>query len=117
MCTLLQTKNFFAFQKKTMERLLKKQDSKQIKLGARRTSRKSTPQMIYKSALNGPSIIVPHGFQFPLACSRSSEPPNRIKCSIDGCENEKRYSCSKTGFPLCSLSCYKLNLQRIQQVL
>lgn len=100
-----------------MERLLKKQDSKQIKLGARRTSRKSTPQMIYKSALNGPSIIVPHGFQFPLASSRSSEPPNRIKCSIDGCENEKRYSCSKTGFPLCSLSCYKLNLQRIQQVL
>ena len=100
-----------------MERLLKKQDSKQIKLGLKKTSRKSTPQIIYKNALNGPSMVIPNGFQFPLAPSRIPEAPTKVKCSVDGCENDKRYSCSKTGFPLCSLNCYKIHLERIQQVL
>ncbi|KAL0272309.1 UNVERIFIED_CONTAM: hypothetical protein PYX00_005335 [Menopon gallinae] len=103
--------------KKTMERLLKKQDSKTIKSGAKKVSKKTTPQIVFRNALNGPSIIVPHGFDFPLAASKSKESPTRVKCSVDGCENVKRYSCSKTGFPLCSLKCYKANLKRIEQML
>lgn len=38
-------------------------------------------------------------------------PPKQvISCGVGGCTNQKKYSCSKTGTPLCSLDCYKKNL-------
>lgn len=100
-----------------MERLLKKQDSKTIKSGAKKVARKSTPQMVYINSQEGNKILVPNGFEFPLNYSKAKEPPMRMKCAVDGCENEKKYSCSRTGFPLCSLNCYKTNLLRIQNML
>ena len=100
-----------------MERLLKKQDSKTIKSGAKKITRKSTPQIVYVNSQTETKIIVPNGYDFPLTYSKPREPPMRMKCSVDGCENDKRYSCSKTGFPLCSLNCYKTNLLRIQDML
>lgn len=36
-------------------------------------------------------------------------PCDQKMCGVDGCENPKKYSCSKTGLPLCSLQCYKAN--------
>lgn len=33
-----------------------------------------------------------------------------VLCGVAGCENPKRYSCSKTRIPLCSLECYRKNL-------
>lgn len=33
-----------------------------------------------------------------------------VLCGVENCENPKRYSCSKTGIPLCSLECYRKNL-------
>ncbi|KAK6637930.1 hypothetical protein RUM44_008352 [Polyplax serrata] len=103
--------------KKTMERLLKKQDSKTIKSGAKKVTKKTTPQIVYVNANGEKKIIVPEGYQFPLSYTKAKEPPMRMKCAMDGCENDKRYSCSKTGFPLCSLNCYKANLLRIQNML
>lgn len=100
-----------------MERLLKKQDSKTIKSGAKKVSRKSTPQMVYVNSLKDTKIVVPPGYNFPLTGTKAKEPPLRMKCAVDGCDNDKRYSCSKTGFPLCSLNCYRTNLLRIQNML
>lgn len=37
-------------------------------------------------------------------------PKQAISCGVGGCTNQKKYSCSKTGTPLCSLDCYKKNL-------
>lgn len=35
-------------------------------------------------------------------------PPKQAhSCGVGGCTNQKKYSCSKTGTPLCSLDCYK----------
>lgn len=36
-------------------------------------------------------------------------PPAQKICGVEGCENPKKYSCSQTGLPLCSLQCYKAN--------
>ena len=43
-------------------------------------------------------------------------PPTRELCAADGCGNEKKYSCSKTGVPLCSLHCYKMNMSKVQSM-
>ena len=37
-------------------------------------------------------------------------PKQRASCGVSGCRNQKKYSCSRTGVPLCSLDCYKKNL-------
>jgi len=34
----------------------------------------------------------------------------RVNCTVPGCTNLKKYSCSRTGLPLCSLECYKKNI-------
>ena len=34
-------------------------------------------------------------------------PKEKVLCAVEGCDNMKRYSCSKTNLPLCSLECYK----------
>jgi len=36
-------------------------------------------------------------------------PPAQNMCGVDGCENPRKYSCSRTGVPLCSLQCYNAN--------
>ena len=40
-----------------------------------------------------------------------SVPLRPVMCAVEGCVNAKRYSCSQTKLPLCSLECYK----KIQQ--
>lgn len=39
-----------------------------------------------------------------------SEPPIPVLCAVKDCKNIKKYNCSKTNVPLCSLKCYKANL-------
>ncbi len=46
----------------------------------------------------------------PVKCSLFTRAPLPQKCAVEGCSNNKRYSCSKTSVPLCSLQCYKKNL-------
>lgn len=33
------------------------------------------------------------------------------RCSVPGCPHPRRYACSRTGQALCSLQCYRINLQ------
>ncbi|XP_066596800.1 INO80 complex subunit B isoform X3 [Prorops nasuta] len=97
--------------KKTMERLLKKQESKASKVISKgKSSKRQVPLITYRLTLEGCSISLPPGEAFPLRPAKESAPPKTIFCSIKQCKNLKRYSCSKTGVPLCSLQCYKQNL-------
>ncbi|XP_018310024.1 INO80 complex subunit B isoform X1 [Mycetomoellerius zeteki] len=97
--------------KKTMERLLKKQESKASKVISKgRLSRRQVPFVTYRLTIEGSSISLPPGENFPLSSAKEKNPPKQILCGVKQCKNPKRYSCSKTGIPLCSLKCYKANL-------
>ncbi|XP_012224870.1 INO80 complex subunit B isoform X2 [Linepithema humile] len=97
--------------KKTMERLLKKQESKASKVISKgRLSRRQVPLVTYRLTVEGSSISLPPGEDFPLSPTKEKSQPKQILCGIKQCKNPKRYSCSKTGVPLCSLKCYKANL-------
>lgn len=95
--------------KKTMERLLKKQESKATKATKARTNRSSVPVIVYKMNETGGTLMFPPDVEFPLKAEKIKEPPPMKYCST-GCGNRKKYSCSKTGAALCSLECYKKNI-------
>ncbi|XP_041378746.1 INO80 complex subunit B-like [Gigantopelta aegis] len=96
--------------KQTLDRLLKKQDSKQKGPKGRGSRRVNFPRVRYINKVDGISISMPPGFQFPFAAQTQKIPPKTQMCGLMGCKNPKKYNCSKTGVPLCSLSCYKKNL-------
>lgn len=97
--------------KKTMERLLKKQESKASKVISKgKPSRRQVPLVSYRITAEGSSISLPPGEDFPLRPMKQKEQPTVILCGVNHCNNPKKYSCSKTGVPLCSLECYKMNL-------
>lgn len=97
--------------KKTMDRLLKKQESKNLKNAQKgRPVRKSEPMIVYKNRSNEISLSLPPGVEFPIETQPPRDIPKPTICGIDGCSQIKKYSCSKTGVSLCSLECYKKNL-------
>ncbi|XP_023940476.1 INO80 complex subunit B [Bicyclus anynana] len=97
--------------KKTMDRLLKKQESKNLKNAQKgKLLRKQEPMIVYKNNNNEISLSLPLGIPFPLETKPPIEPPKLITCGVNECNNIKKYNCSKTGIPLCSLECYKKNL-------
>lgn len=97
--------------KKTMDRLLKKQESKNLKNAQKgRPVRKSEPMIVYKNRSDEISLSLPPGVEFPIETQPPIDIPKPTICGVDGCSQIKKYSCSKTGVPLCSLECYKKNL-------
>ncbi|XP_045491025.1 INO80 complex subunit B isoform X1 [Colias croceus] len=97
--------------KKTMDRLLKKQESKNLKNAQRgKPVRKLEPMIVYKNSVNEISLSLPLGVPYPIQSQPPIEASIPIKCGVEGCSNNKKYNCSKTGVPLCSLECYKKNL-------
>lgn len=102
--------------KKTMERLLKKQDSKAVKSTKIRPQKQQVPVISYKNTQDG--IFLSFPFNYPLLQEKMGvTPPKKILCGIVGCKNIKRYSCSKTNIPLCSLECYKKNVESVKQMI
>lgn len=98
--------------KKTMERLLKKQESKNLKSTQKtKPQRENEPRIIYKMNNNETSIALPPGVEFPLEPQLPREYPEQILCGVNGCARAKVYNCSKTGMSLCSFQCYKENLR------
>lgn len=98
--------------KKTMDRILKKQESKATK-GANqkgKSTRKQTPRISYHISASLSTISLPPGFEFPLQTTVKQEKPEVAFCGVEGCSQPKKYSCSRTGIPLCSLGCYQKNL-------
>jgi len=102
--------------KKTMDRLLQKKDSKAAKLikaTSKRLTGHNVPKWTYKINADGPTLSVPVGADYPVHPTKISDPPAPIKCSVSDCQNAKRYNCSRTGKPICSLACYNKNLSSI----
>lgn len=102
--------------KKTMERLLKKKDSKVRSLKNRQV-KTQVPMISYINTLEGGSITIPPNFEFPLKRKTAIEPIVPVLCAIPDCGNIKKYNCSKTNTPLCSFKCYKQNVETIKQII
>lgn len=96
--------------KRTMERILKKQDKQSTKQSVKKLIKKSGLTVCYRNNQDGITITFPPGIEFPLQKQAEPHPPPFVKCAVEGCPNSKKYSCSKTNAPLCSLECYKVNL-------
>ena len=89
-----------------------------ILLQTGRGSRKTdVPKYHYSDTQSGISISAPTGYPFPFTAQKAEPPKPANKCGVSGCNNDKKYSCSKTGIPLCSLQCYKSNLSKHQLTL
>ena len=82
--------------------------------GSRKTD---VPKYHYSNNQSGITISVPAGHQFPFSAQKAEPPKLPSKCGVKGCDNDKKYSCSKTGIALCSLQCYKTNLLNHQLTL
>lgn len=95
--------------KKTMERLLKKQESKLGKTSKAKSTRNTCPVIIYRQSAEGRFIKCPSDMEYPLKAGKIINHPQPVYCSMN-CGNVKKYNCSQTGVPLCSLECYKKNI-------
>ncbi|GAB1608166.1 INO80 complex subunit B-like [Argonauta hians] len=97
--------------KQTVERLLKKQETKAKGPKLKTNKRTDIARYSYVNGVSGIFISVPAGFDFPLNSQTRTDRPKPVLCGVRHCSKPKKYSCSKTGIPLCSLQCYKKNLQ------
>lgn len=103
--------------KQTIERLLKKTDAKVkgSKYQQKLAKKSQVPKLSCIRNHDGVTLSLPLGYQFPIISQTFKQPPSVVKCGIIGCNQPKKYSCSKTGVPLCSLQCYKKNLVAFQK--
>jgi len=101
--------------KKTMDTLLKKKDSKATKqIKSSKLLKDFIPKIMYIINSRGSSISYPESASYELEPQVKREIPVPVFCSVAGCKNIKKYSCSKSGKPLCSLACYKINMESNQ---
>jgi len=85
-----------------------------LKLPSDKPKTLSDAKIIYlrRAGPGGRTITFPPGMDIPIRNTVSPlEHPVFIKCSVEGCANRKKYACSKTSAPLCSLACYKVNME------
>ncbi|KAL4660921.1 INO80 complex subunit B [Arapaima gigas] len=95
--------------KQTIERLTKTSKAKIKSMRERRSRQSLCPMIRYSDSVHGTTISFPMGVATPTA-SAPLPLPVPVCCGVSGCCNLKRYSCSRTGTPLCSLECYRKNL-------
>lgn len=102
---------------KTMDRLLKKQETKQTKGGKNKQAVKVVvPLISYRDSVHtGATLSFPPDIEFPLKTQGPREAPKPDLCAM--CSNIKRYNCSKTNVPLCSFKCYKINVESIKKTI
>lgn len=95
--------------RKTMDRLLKKQETKVTKVSKNKFIKVIVPVISYQESIeNGAFLSYPVNFEFPMQAQQKHSPPTPVLCEI--CKHsQKRYNCSKTNVPLCSFKCYKTN--------
>ncbi|XP_068122041.1 INO80 complex subunit B [Hyperolius riggenbachi] len=102
--------------KQTIERLTKTSKSRGAKPSQGRRGRQPPcPTIRYKHTLHMITVSYPVG----VPCPAPAEPPPALPapqlCGVPGCGNLKKYACSKTLVPLCSLECYRKNLQSLSR--
>jgi INO80 complex subunit B len=115
-------------QKRTIDRLLLKRETKNKSNAANPSASSSSgtatsgpssaprvPCYSWKQTADGECLLtIPPVMEASILTPRTlPEPPKVINCSIQGCSNPKRYSCSKTHVPLCSLNCYRTNMRSL----
>uniref|UniRef100_A0A669PID5 INO80 complex subunit B-like conserved region domain-containing protein n=2 Tax=Phasianinae TaxID=9072 RepID=A0A669PID5_PHACC len=98
----------------TIERLTKTHKAKVKALRERRARPAACPVVQYRNAADLITVSFPAGAAPPLLPSTAPPVPPAALCGVSGCANRRRYCCSRTGLPLCSLACYKRNL-RLQE--
>ncbi|XP_006035782.1 INO80 complex subunit B [Alligator sinensis] len=94
----------------TIERLTKTSKAKVTALRERRARPAPCPMVRYCSRADGAALCFPPGVASPLVPCAAPAPPLPTLCGVRGCPNPRRYACSRTGLPLCSLACYRKNL-------
>ncbi|XP_020496023.2 INO80 complex subunit B [Labrus bergylta] len=94
----------------TIERLTKTSKAKIKSMRERKSKQSQVPMIRYSDSVEGMAISFPTGVPTPVPARSSSPPAAPLNCGVGGCTNLKKYACSKTGVPLCSLECYKRNL-------
>lgn len=104
----------------TIERLTKTSKAKVKTLRERRAKPAPCPVVHYCNAADRITVSFPVGMALPPPllppppAAAAPVPPPPVLCAVAGCSNRKRYSCSRTGRPLCSLACYRRNLQLLE---
>lgn len=98
----------------TIERLTKTSKAKIKSMKERKSKQSQCPMIRYSDSVLGVAISFPAGVSAPLAAAPRPLPAAAASCGVAGCTNLKKYSCSKTGVPLCSLDCYRRNLLEVQ---
>ncbi|XP_028973247.1 INO80 complex subunit B isoform X1 [Esox lucius] len=99
----------------TIERLTKTSKAKIKSMRERKSKLTQCPMVRYCDSAQGMGISFPAGVPPPTPTPPRPPPQAPVGCGVNGCSNLKRYSCSKTGTPLCSLECYKKNLVLLVQ--
>ncbi|XP_049640323.1 LOW QUALITY PROTEIN: INO80 complex subunit B [Suncus etruscus] len=82
--------------------------------GERRGGRAAAPAptVRYCSGAQGATLSFPPGVPAPAPLGPRTCPAGPApRCSVPGCPHPRRYACSRTGQALCSLQCYRINLQ------
>ncbi|XP_060730959.1 INO80 complex subunit B isoform X3 [Tachysurus vachellii] len=98
----------------TIERLTKTSKAKIKSTKERKAKHLQVPMVRYLDNAQGAVISFPVGVAAPAPTPPCPLPPTPVSCGVTGCSNLKKYSCSKTGTPLCSLDCYRKNLMLIE---
>lgn len=98
----------------TIERLTKTSKAKIKSMRERKSKLSQCPMVRYSDTARGMAISFPTGVLAPAPVPPRPPPAALVNCGVGGCTNLKKYSCSKTGVPLCSLECYKRNLLLVQ---
>lgn len=94
----------------TIERLTKTSKAKIKSMKERKSKQNQCPMIRYSDSAQGVAVSFPAGVPAPAPAPPRPAPAPPVSCGVGGCTNLKKYSCSKTGVPLCSLDCYKRNL-------
>lgn len=98
----------------TIERLTKTSKAKIKSMRERKSKQSQVPMVRYSDSVQGMAISFPTGVVAPTPATPYPPPAAPVNCGVSGCTNVKKYACSKTGVPLCSLECYKRNLLLVQ---
>ena len=97
-------------QKKHNEEMKKKSKLEEEKM------KNNLTKIITKYSKDGKIYVrFPQGFLLPSVFNQKTKSCKPIcKCHVDGCQNIRKYTDPKTGFPYCSVQCFKILRSQIQ---
>ena len=98
-------------QKKHNEEMKKKSKLEEEKM------KKNLTKIITKYSKDGKIYVrFPQGFLLPSVFNQQKKIIKPIsKCHVEGCQNLRKYTDPKTGFPYCSVNCFKILRNQIQE--